>query len=59
MATCADCQGSGQIDCPHCKGTGYDGRDLCTACESATTSDGQLYPSGKVRCRSCGGAGKR
>ena len=52
--TCGRCDGSGQIACQACRGTGivkqpgsYGGQEACSSCKG----------TGVARCHACGGSG--
>lgn len=49
MAICKKCNGSGEVDCPHCYGSGYsiDGGQ-CEMC----------LGEGWIDCPKCGGSGE-
>lgn len=60
MSDCARCGGSAVIECPHCKGSGYepasDDMSLSGWVEAAVDAVGSVV-TGPEECHVCGGDG--
>lgn len=45
---CAECDGTGKVECPHCEGDGGDDNEICFYCNG----------EGSVECSDCNGEGE-
>ncbi len=56
---CTDCNGTGRVPCPVCKGTGTASNERDRALGSECTYCRSESPHGTKKCSMCGGSGKK